>query len=122
MAFQPAGLVAHPGVAGGVRLVEGVLGELLPVFPYLVEDLLRMPVCDTSLHELVLQGVEDIDHLLSHCLAEFVRLALGESGKLLGEQHDLLLIDGNSVSVIEILLHVRKVVLDRLLTEFPGHE
>ena len=122
VAFQPPGLVADPGVAGRVGLVEGVLGELLPVFPDLVQDLLRVTVGDASAHELVLERVQDVDLLLSHGLAELVRLALGEVGQLLRQEHDLLLIDGHAVGVVEVLLHLREVVLDLFEPQFPVDE
>ena len=51
----------------------------------------------------------------SHGLAELVRLALGEAGELLGQQHHLLLIHGDTVGIVQVLLHVREVVRNSLL-------
>ena len=81
--LEPAGLVAHPGVAGCVGLVKGILGKLFPVFPDLVQDLFRVAVCHSSSHKLVLEGVQDVDLLFAHGLAELVCLAFGEAGKFL---------------------------------------
>ena len=122
MAFQPAGLVRHPGIAGRMGLVEGVLGELFPVLPDLVQGLFRVAVGKTSGHELVLQFIQDGDLFLAHRLAELVSLALREPCQLLGQKHNLLLIDRDSVRILQIFLHVRKVVFDRLEPQFPVHE
>ena len=122
MALEPAGLVAHPGVAGGVGLVEGVLGELLPVLPNLVQHLLRMPFGLAARHELVLQGVQNVDLLLTHGLAELVCLSFGETGQLLGQQHHLLLVHRDAVGVLQEFLHFREVVLNSLLAQLTGHK
>ena len=55
MTFEVAGLITYPGVAGCVGFVEGVLGEFLPVFPYLVQDLLRVAIGHSACHEFVFQ-------------------------------------------------------------------
>ncbi len=122
MSLEPRCLVAHPGVAGGVGLVEGVLRELLPVLPDFVEFLLRMPVLHPSRHELFLQRVQNVYLLLSHRLAELVGLAFGEIRQFLGQKHDLLLIDRHPVGVLEVFLHFRQVVLHRLLALLAGYE
>ena len=120
--FQPAGLVGDPGVAGRVGLVESVLGELLPVFPDLVQGLLRVAVGHSSAHELVFELVQDGYLFLSHCLTQLVCLTFGEAGKLLGEEHDLLLIDCDPVGVAQEFLHVGEVILDGLKPKFPVDE
>ena len=122
VAFQPSGLVGHPGITGSVGLVECVLGELLPVFPYLVEGLFRMAVCHSAGHELVLQFVQDGNLLLAHRLAELVGLAFRETGQLLGEEHHLLLVDRDAVGVLEELLHLREIIFNALRSEFPVYE
>ena len=122
VALEPAGLVAYPGVAGGVGLVEGVLGELLPVLPNLVQHLFRMSVGLAARHELVFQGIQDVYLLLAHGLAELVGLAFGEAGQSLGQQHHLLLVHGDAVGILQELLHLRKVVLDGLFAQLAGHE
>ena len=105
-----------------MRLVEGVFREGLPVLPYLLESVLGIAVRERSAHERLLQRVEHRLLLLSHGLAELVRLALGESGQLLREQHHLLLVDRDAVGFLEILLHVRKVVSDGARVVLAGYE
>ena len=122
VALQPTGLVGDPGIAGRMGLVEGVLGEFLPVLPDLVQDLLRMTVRHAVGHELLLELHHHGYLLLSHRLAQLVRLALGEVGKLAAQKHDLLLVDCDSVGLGEIFLHLRKVIFNRLIAKFPGDE
>ncbi len=122
MTLEPTGLIAYPGVTGGVRLIECVLGEFLPVLPYLVKRLLRMPVCHTSGHKLVLQRHKGLYLLLSHRLSQRIGLTLGEAGQFLRKKHHLLLIHGDTVSVVQILLHIREVVFYRLDAKFSVYE
>ena len=112
VAFEPAGLIAYPSVTGSVGLVECVLGELLPVFPDLVESLLGMAVGDSAGHKLLLELLHYGYLLLTHCFTQGVSLAFGEAGKLLRQKHHLLLVNRDAVGVVEILLHLGEVVLD----------
>ena len=103
-------------------LVECILGEFLPVLPDLVQSLFRVPVLHATFHELALEVHKDVDLLLPHGLAEPVRITLGEAGQFLGQEHHLLLVDRDSVSVLEVFLHLRQVVLDLFGTELPCDE
>ena len=122
VALEPAGLVTHPRVAGSMRLVESVLGELLPVLPDFVQSLFGMPVGLPLAHELVLEDHHLVYLLLAHGLAQAVRLALGESRQLAGEQHHLLLIDCNAVCFSKKLFHLRQVVLYLLYSLLALHK
>ncbi len=75
-------LVRHPRVARGMRLVEGVGGELLPVAPYLVEHLRVVAVLLAALDELGLHGVDYVLLLLTHGLAQRIALASCETRQL----------------------------------------
>ena len=81
-----------------------------------------MAVGHTARHKLVFQGVKDVDLLLAHCFAELVRFAFSEAGQPLRQKHHLLLIDGDAVGVLKVFLHLRKVVLDGLLSLLAGDE
>ena len=122
VSLEPARLVTDPGVAGGVGLVEGVLRELLPVLPDFVESLFRVTVLHPARHELFFQGVKDVNLLLSHSLSQFVGLTFGEVRQFLRKKHDLLLIDRDSVGILEELLHLRKVIFHGLLPLLSGDE
>ena len=117
-------LIGEIGVADGVRLVEGVLREGLPVLPDLVDELAgrvlaaallhELGIGETAVDELRLHLVHHLLVLLAHRLAERVGLAAREPGQRAGEQHDLLLIDGDAVGGLEERLHHRMIVGDPL--------
>ena len=94
-----------------MALVEGIGGEFLPVFPYLVEHLLLVSVLLSAFIEEFLQLVHLLYLLLTHGLAQRVALAAGEVGQLSAQEHHLLLIHGDAVGILEILLHAGNVVL-----------
>ena len=70
MRLEVACLICHPCVASGVRLVECVRRELLPVRPYLQQNLLVVAVLLAALNELRLQVRQHGCDLLTHRLTE----------------------------------------------------
>ena len=98
--LEPGRLVAYPGVAGSVTLVESILCERLPVGPNLLERFLVMPALEGALHEVILEAVEHVFLFLTHGLAELVRLAAGEAGHLAGNLHHLLLVHRDAVGLL----------------------
>ena len=65
-------------------------------------------------HKLGVHVVELVAELFTHGLAEVVALAAGEIGNLAREKHDLLLVDGDAVGLLQVLLHAVQVVGDGL--------
>ena len=65
-----------------MALVEGIGGEFLPVLPNLVEFLFGMAVLLAAFIKKHLQLVHLLNLLLTHCLAQSVALAAGETGQL----------------------------------------
>ena len=120
--LEPSRLVGDPRIARGVALVESIGGELLPVGPYLLQDLGVVAIGLTLLDELRLHVVQLVLELLTHGLSKRVAFATREVGQLTRQQHDLLLIDRDAVSVLQVLLHARDVVLDGLATLFAVDE
>ena len=110
--LQIGRLIGYPRIAGGMTLIERIRGELLPVLPDLVQHLLVVPVLGTALIEQLLQLLHVGNLLLTHRLTQRVRLSSGEVGEKSGEKHHLLLIDGDTIGILEILLHAGQVVLD----------
>ena len=110
--FEGCRLVSHPGVAGGVRLVEGVGSKFLPVGPDFLQYLGVVAILRTLLEELRLHGVDDGFLLLTHGLTQGIALASGETGKLPGQEHHLLLVDRDAIGVLQVFLHAGDVVLD----------
>ena len=83
-----------------MRLVESILGKLLPFAPDLFENLLVVSILSSTIDELRLHLQDDILHLLAHRLSQSVALASSKACEFARKQHDLLLIDGNAVSVL----------------------
>ena len=103
-------LVCHPRVARCVRFIEGIRGELLPVGPYLLQNLRVVAVLAAALDELGLQVIQFVLELLTHGLAQRVRLAAGEASQKARQQHDLLLIYRDAVGILQVFLHQVYVV------------
>ena len=97
-----------------MRLIEGIRGEFLPVGPYLLKHLRVVTVLHTTIDELGLHGIYDVLLLLTHSLSERIALTTGEVSQLAREQHHLLLIDRDAISILQILLHARDVIGNRL--------
>ena len=89
------------GVGCRVRLVEGVLRELLGVGPDLLGNLERVAVGHGALVPVGLQLAHDVELLLAHGLAQLVGLAGGETGHGHGDLHDLLLVDHGAVGLFQ---------------------
>ena len=128
MGLEPGRLHDEDGVAGGVRLVERVRGELEDVVPDLLGRLARVVVLDGAVHPVVVgrlvravlpvqhRGREQLDLLLGHGLADArVRLALGEAAHLDRDVHDLLLVDHGAVRLAENAVEARVIGDGRLL-------
>ena len=97
-----------------MTLVEGIAGELRPVTPDLLQRVLPVAVLSSPSEELDLESLHLLLELLPHRLTELVRLSTGEVGDLTGEEHHLLLIDGDPIGILEVTLHAGEVVGDLL--------
>ena len=97
--LQVGGAVGDQRVAGGVRLVEGVVLRLLHVLPELLGDLRLDCVRLAPFDELVLERRHQRVDLLADRLAEIVGLGRREAGEVLRDLHVLLLVDADAVRV-----------------------
>ena len=70
----------------------------------------------SAIDKLRLQRCQLVDKLLTHSLAQSVRLATCETGKQSGEKHHLLLIHSDAISILQILLHHRDIIFDGKLS------
>ena len=126
--LEPRRLHNQDGIAGGVRLVEGVRCELENIVPNLLGDLARVVVLDSAVHPVVVGGLvrailpvehrrrEQLDLFLSHGLTDTrVRFALGEAAHLDGDEHNLLLVDHSAVGFAQDVVQTVVVGDGRLL-------
>ena len=60
--------------------------------------------------EFGLQRVHLVDEFLTHRLSQGVALAAGEVSQQARQQHDLFLIHGHAVGVLQVAVHARQVV------------
>ena len=105
-----------------MALVEGVGSEGTPVLPDFLQNLRVVAVGFSALDEFGVHVVQLLDEFLAHRLSECIALAAGEVGDFAGEEHDLLLIDRDAVGVLQIFLHARQVIDNRLLPVLSGDE
>ena len=125
--LEPGGLHDEDGVAGRVRLVEGVGGKLEDVVPNFLGDLARVAVRHGAVHPVVVGGLllavlpledgarEQLDLFLGHRLADArVALAGREAAHLHRDLHDLFLVDHRAVGLAQDVVEAR-VVGDGLL-------
>ncbi len=122
MRLEVGRLVGNPGVAGRMRFIEGVGCKGFPIFPNFLKDGRIVTTLCAPRDKLGLHFVQDVAQLFTHGLPEHVRLALGKACELLGEQHDLLLVHGNPVGLLEIFLHVGQIIRNLLYSMLPPNE
>ena len=91
--------VGDDAVGGGVRLVEGVVGEREQDLPELVDRDLGEAALEHAGLEAGVLLVELLLLLLAHRAAEVVGGAQGEAGEHLGDRHHLLLVDDQAVGL-----------------------
>ena len=77
-----------------------------------------MPVFLSAFDEFRLHVVQLVAQLLSHRLSQSVRFASREVGQQARQKHHLLLVDRDSISVLQIFLHDGNIVFDRLPSVF----
>ena len=93
----------HQSVAGGVRLVEGIVGEGDEDVPQCLDRPVGVAIGLHPLAEGDVLLVEDLLLLLAHRATQEIGVAEGVARKLLRDGHDLLLIDDQAVGVAEDL-------------------
>ena len=91
--FEVSSPIGDQSVCGGVRLVERVVREGNQDSPQSVDTVFRETVVEHSRLERFELFVEDLLLLLTHGAAQHVSLSQGVAGNLLGNLHNLLLVD-----------------------------
>ena len=115
--------VRHEPVSGGVRLVEGVVGERQEDVPECLDRAVAEAALFHAAREALVLLVELGLLLLAHRAPQDVGLTEREPGDLLRDRHDLLLIDDQAVCRIEDvaqrLFELRMDRCDRLQAVLP---
>ena len=122
MGFEVSIFVRTFGIADRVRLVEGVAGKNFDLAEELVGQCLFHPVCSAAADEVLFDLGHFLGLLLAHRLAQNIGLAEGETGQLLGDAHDLLLIDHNPIGRLQNRLQLGVIVGDGLFAVLAGDE
>ena len=95
---QVRGAVGDQRVAGGVGLVEGVVGARTSILAHSgCAIAAETPLAAQPVDELVLERRHQARDLLADRLAQIVRLGGREAGQRLGDLHELLLVDADPV-------------------------
>ena len=102
--LEPGSPVGQHGVPVGVRLAEGVLGELRHLLPQVLGSQPVHAVGDAPLDELPASGDDEFDLLLAEDLADLVGLVGVVPGQQHAGLHDLLLVEDAAVGGGEHLL------------------
>ena len=101
--LEVRGPVGDQPVAGGVRLVERVVGERDEDVPQRLDRRVGVAVLLHAVGERHVLLVEDLLLLLAHRPAQQVGRAERVAGELLRDRHDLLLVDDQAVGLVEDL-------------------
>ena len=96
-----------------MRLVEGIGGKLLPFAPNLLQDRRIVTILLSTGDKLRLQGIQLILEFLTHRLTQGIRLATCKVSQQTRQQHDLLLIDRNTIRIFQVTLHDIDIVDNR---------
>ncbi len=105
-----------------MTLIESIGRECAPVIPNFFKNLWVVTISLTTINELGVHVVKLFYKLFTHCLSQCITLATRKVCNFTREQHDLLLVDGNAVCILQVFFHTRKVVGNWLVTMFTGYE
>ena len=105
-----------------MRLVEGIGSKLLPVAPYLIQHIGVISSLLTAIDEERLHLVNDSLLLLTHSLTQGIRLTSGKACQQTAQQHHLLLINGNTIRILQVFLHHRNIVCNLFLSILTSDE
>ena len=133
MGFQETGLISDVGVTNGMRFVESIRSESLPVSPDFVDQFFdifsfffgsldKIGIVFTTFDEFAFQFRQQFELLFTHSFTEGIRLSPGEQSQGPGLEHHLFLVDGNAVSVFQVGLHHRMVVFNGFFAVFAPDE
>ena len=122
MGLEIGRLIGDGPVGGGVALVEAVLGEEHHLLEQRLGHLRLHPPFRGPGHEEALVLLHFALLLLAHRPPQQVGLAKGIAGQILGDLHDLLLIDHDPVGLAQDRLELGVSHIDPLTAVLPVDE
>src|SRR5690606_13183358 len=114
--LQVSRLVRYISIACRMRFIERVLRECFPVSPDLFQFFRWKESLRRALDKLCLHFIKHSFLLLTHGLPQHIRVTFTEAGQLLRQQHHLLLVHRDTISFLQVFLHLRQVISDRFTT------
>ena len=105
-----------------MRFVERILRKRFPIGPDFFADRFRVTILCTPFDEFVFHLVEYRLLLFTHRLSQYIGITFTKASQLLRKQHYLLLVNGDTIRLLEEFFHFRQIVFDRLTTVLPVNE
>ena len=105
-----------------MRFVKRIRCKLFPVGPDFLQHLRVMSVLLSTFNELRLHVIQLVTQLLTHGLTQGIRFTTRKVGQQARQQHHLLLIHCNTIRILQVFLHNRDIVLNRLPAVFTVDE
>ena len=122
MRLEVRRLKSDKGVTSRVRLIKSVGGECFPVFPDFFQFVFRVVAFFTSLQEFGVHGIQVGFEFFTHCFPQLIRLTFGKTRQFLRQQHHLLLVNGDAVSILQVFFAVGYIVGDGLPAVFARNK
>ena len=101
-----------------MRFIKRIRSKLLPVGPDLLKHLWIMSVFPSALNKLRLHMIQLITQLFTHRFTQCIGLTAGKVGQQTRQEHHLFLIHSNTISILQVFLHNRNVIFNRLTPMF----
>ena len=105
-----------------MRFVKRIRCKLFPVGPDFLQHLRVMSVLLSTFNKFRLHVIQLVTQLLTHGLTQGIRFTTRKVGQQARQQHHLLLIHRNTVRILQVFLHNRNIVLNRLPAVFTVDE
>ena len=101
-----------------MRFIKCIRSKLFPVGPNLLKDFRVMSVFPSAFNELRFHMIQLITQLFTHRFTQGIGFTAGKVGQQTRQEHHLLLIHSNTISILQVFLHHRNVILNRFTSVF----
>ena len=100
-----------------MRFIKTVISEIEYKGKYIISNFLRNSVFNSTTYKIFFYLLHFFLNLLAHCLAHIIRLCHRESGNLPCNLHHLFLVNNNTVSFLQRVLHFRMHISNGFASE-----